>query len=185
MSITERLKARAGVVAFLVSAVTFGALSMAHSRPGVASTAPVMVPLMTHFVAAGQAISRRDWRWVRESQLKAVKEEQLVGVARVPLEPGQVLSPTVLGGVRRPRVMVVVAPTDGADVRIARIGSSIDVLVRSAGSTTWQSGPIPVVAVSAQVGTNPSVNVLMSLNQAMQYEALSRRGTVEILGMVP
>lgn len=183
MSITERIKARPGAVAFVASAVVFGALSMVHASKAASSAPRAMVPLMTHFVAAGQAIARQDWRWVPESTLTAVKGQQVTGVARVPLEPGQVLSPAVLGGVRESLVTVSVAPTAAADARVARIGSSVDVLVGSPGSVAWQSGPVPVVAVSAQVGAEPSVSVLMSFTQAMQYEGLSRRGTVEILGM--
>lgn len=183
MSITERIKSRPGAVAFLASAMVFGVLSLVRAPKAGLSPSRAMVPVMTRLVAAGQTVSRQDWRWVPESALRAVKVKQVTGVARVPLEPGQVLSPAVLGGVAATRVTVAVTPASAADARIARVGSSVDVLVRYPGSVAWQSGPVPVVAVSAQVGADPSISVLMSFRQAMQYEGISRHGIVEILGM--
>lgn len=181
-ALRDQLQRRAGLAAFGVGALVFGALSVA--KPGTAA-APAMVPVLKRFVAAGSPVSTRDIRWVSDTKMRPAPRQKLSGYARVPLFPGEILSPVQLGKQSRQAVLVAVAPTSGVDARVARVGGSVDVLVTGAKGVLWQSGPLAVVGRSLGAGTVPSVTLAMTYAQAVGYERVEPGATIEMLGVTP
>lgn len=180
--IKDFLRGHAGLVAFCASAMAFGGLSVL--KPGEpARGTPIMVPIVKNFVAAGSPVHSGDIRWVPESHLHPVKALNLKGYAKVPLFPGEILSPQNLGTLSKRSVLVAVAPTNGIDARVARVGSYVDVLVATAHGVSWQSGPLPVVSRSLGAGATASIDVSMEMRQAVVFEQWKSRGTVELVGM--
>lgn len=180
-SLKDRLRSRAGVAAFAASAAVFGALSVI--KPNTATKTHFLVPIISHFVAAGTKMSSNDIRWVAPGALRQVAENRLMGYAKVPLFPGDIVSPEEIGTLAKSTVIVAVAPSNGIDSRVAATGSFVDIWVSGNHGIEWQSGPLPVVSASLSAGFSPSINVAMSLSQALAFEQVKARGAVELVGV--
>ncbi len=181
-SFKQQLQNRAGIAAFAASAVVFGLLSIL--KPGrQAQPSHILVPIVKKFVASGSHVSPGDIRWVRESRLRPIPAKDLSGYAKVPLFPGEILSPQNLGQWSQRTVLVAVAPTNAVDSGVARVGNYVDVMVTGAKGVAWQSGPLPVVGRSLGGGLRPSVDVAMGMKQALTFEQIQSKGRVELVGM--
>lgn len=180
MPIRDHLHKHAGLAAFVVSAAVFAGISLAqHSPPAHAE-----IPLVARYVARGSRVTPPDIRWISEGSLHAVKPDLLTGYARVPLFPGEIVSPAEIGRHGSATVLVAIAPQDAVDLNVAHVGGTVDVLVLGkTGHIVWQSGAVPVVSASTGSGMASSVNVSMSMAQAMAYVQHKPEGTVELVGM--
>jgi len=178
-SLKERMKEHAGVAAFAVSAAVFGFLSLTHAK----AQGAVMVPIMSHFIAPGSRVKESDIHWVSSTTVHSVNVSRLLGYARVPLYVGEVLSPQEIGGLPNKTVVVAVTPTNGSDVNVAATGDMVDILVLGPKGVRWQSGALLVEGTTDYTGSGASINVTMSLAEAMVFERVKALGTVELVGM--
>lgn len=176
----DRLQTRAGLVAFAVSAVIFGVMSVAV--PHTKST-HVLIPIVKRFVAAGRPVGSGDIEWVSEATLRPVSPSALKGYAKVPLFSGSVISPQELGPFSRGTVLVAVSPASPVDAGVAVVGGEVEVLVSNTHGLAWQSGPLPVVSRTLGGGSPASVNVVMTMNEALSFERVMNRGTIELVGL--
>ncbi len=176
----ERLQRRAGLVALAISAVVFGVLSLAHSKTAAIS---IFVPVVKTFVAKGGPIRAQDIRWIPEQRLHRVSLRQLRGFANTDLFPGELISPQDVGHYAQDVVLVAVAPTSAVDEAVAKTGSEVDILLKTGQQVKWQSGPVPVVSKSSGVGLPASIDVAMPIHEALGFEALRGRGTIELVGL--
>lgn len=171
------IKNHVGMVAFLLSAATFAALEVGsrHSPP-----TPTRVPVVATLVPAGARIASQDIRWVNETSLQTVRADALTGYARVTLFPGAVLSPVDIAHESEGVAVVAVTPTNASDVAVVPVSDYVNVLVYTTRGLAWRSGPVLVVA---RDGGSASIDVAMTMSQALRFEAMKSRGTVAIIGM--
>ncbi|MCL5116386.1 MAG: hypothetical protein M1272_04485 [Firmicutes bacterium] len=174
----DRLSEHAAVVAFGASALVFGVLSVMKARHPVA-----LVPVVREFVPQGSRIEPKEIRWIASSAVMSAPAGQFKGYAKVPLFPGEILSPVEVGRFSSKTVIVAISPTYSIDANVAVPGSAVDVLVMGSRGVVWESGPLPVVSTSVGSSAPASVNVTMPLAKALTYERLRTGGQVELMGM--
>ena len=173
--IREALKRRAGVAAFLCAAVVFGVLSIIQPQP---KSHQIRVPLVKRFVAQGGRLQTSDIHWEDEANLKPVAPRRLQGYAKVPLFPGEVLSPADLGHEPESMLLVAVEPSQPAEAQVAQVGSYVQIMVAGAHGIVWQTKPVAVVSRSGS-----TVSVAMPTAEAHQFELMKSKGAVDLVGL--
>lgn len=181
MTWRAKLKDRAGIVAFLMSALVFAGMSV--WKTPVKPTTPVLVPMLRQNVLPGSRIKSTDIEWIAVAKIHSVDPKTLEGYAKTSLFRGEVLSPQEIGSTSPSTVVVAIAPSTGSETNVAHTGDFVDVLILSQDNVLWQSGPLPVESVSALSGSGATVEVMMSMKVALQYERAKNLGTIEIVGM--
>lgn len=179
----ERVKPRAGILAFALSAVLFAIMSFLKPNQSPAAM-PVLVPVVSRFVDAGTRVEPGDIHWTPESQMKPISAAKLRGYATFPLFPGEILSPSDVGNLPSHSAVVSVTPGSAADRNV--LGSRyVDVLVMGDGHLIWQSGTVPVMSSNSTPGLGASLAVAMSYSQAMAFEQNKQMGRVDVIGVSP
>jgi len=149
---------------------------------------PAKVAVVAQPVAAGQPLLPEDVRWQSVSTWSPPRHAW----ARQDLVAGEVLSPAVVTAspISTPLQTVAVVPAASQDLTVAHPGGWVEILVVSNHGLVWQSGSVPVLAVTrAAQGVlgsgGQAVTVAMAEGQALAYETARVKGTVELVGTGP
>ena len=167
-----------GFLSFFVSALVF--LGVTWLKPHQPAT---LVPIINRFVAPGSRLQLHDVHWVPASAVKPAPFAQLHGYAKAPLYPGEIVSPAMLGNMSAKTVIVAVTPTNASDTTVALPGALVEVLVLTPKALLWHSDALPVVRGNSGNGGGASVDVTMPIAEAVHYEHLKAKGSVELVGL--
>ncbi|MDA8195115.1 MAG: hypothetical protein M0Z53_14150 [Thermaerobacter sp.] len=171
---------KAGALSLLVSGVVFCSLSLYQHAQALR-----VVPVLTQYLAPGIPVTARDIRWEPVSQVEAVSVA-LGQYARMALVPGEILAPAMLSPRPGHGVIVAVSPASSGDLGVARAGGRVNVLVMGSKGLLWQSGGVPVVNApsSSLLGSGGgSVEVVLTMPQALAFDRVKAKGTVSLVGV--